>query len=275
MSTVPAPKATLLNHSALNAIARTLSTLSVVSIAALTASTASADRILGVYVGASSWQQAYDGYIQDLDAGTPINVDFEDDLGFDDDNGSVFYVALEHPIPFLPSIQLKQTNIEISETNNLTRDINIGGGEFMLADEVSSEADFSHTDITLYYQILDNIVSLDLGLTGRIFDGFVEVDDTSGAASGREDFDAVVPLVYVKARVDLPFTGGFASVSGNIIGANGSMFADYEATVGWEGKFGLGIEGGYRILDLELDDIDGVDAELTIDGGFAGIFYHF
>ena len=275
MSTAPSSKTILPNHSVLSPIARTLTRLSVASIFALTASTASADRILGIYVGANSWQQAYDGYIQDLDASNPVNVDFEDDLGFDDDNGAVLYVALEHPIPFLPSIQLKHTNIEIEETNTLSRLIDIGGQPFIVNTQVNSEADFSHTDITLYYQILDNIVSLDLGLTGRIFDGFVEVDETSGAASGREDFDAVVPLVYVKARVDLPFTGGFASVSGNIIGANGSMFADYEATVGWEGKFGLGIEGGYRILDLELDDIDGVDAELTIDGAFAGIFYHF
>jgi len=258
-----------------NQIIRAFSLLSICAITSLSASTALADRFLGVYVGASSWQQNYDGYIRDLDSNIGGNIDLEDDLGFDDDNGTVLYAALEHPIFFLPSIMLKQTDIEISATNDLTRPIEIDDQPFPVTTGIRSEADFSHTDITLYYQILDNIVSLDLGLTGRIFDGFVEIESIANGANGRENFNAVIPLIYLKARVDLPFTGGFASFSGNALGDGDNTFADYQATIGWEGKIGLGIEGGYRSLNLELDDLDDIDADLAIDGAFAGVFYHF
>ena len=256
-------------------ISKTSTLLSISALLTLGANQANADRILGVFVGGHSWQQEFDGFVRELDAVTPTDVDFQDDLGLDDDSDNVFYVALEHPVPFLPNIQLKQSNIQITGSNTLTRTIDIGGETFSATTDVSSEADLSHDDLTLYYQILDNYVSLDLGITARFFDGFVEVDETSGTTSGREEFDAVIPLIYLKARFNLPFTGGYVSVSGNVLGDGDNNFFDYQGIVGWESGFGLGVEAGYRILDLELDDIDDIDAELTVDGAFAGLFFHF
>ncbi len=242
----------------------------------LAAPTASADRLLGIFVGASSWQQEFDGFIEDRDATLPAEIDFQDDLGLDDDNGNVLYVALEHPVPFLPNVMLKQTNIEVSGNGQVTQSLSIGNGTVIdINDPVSSAADLSHDDLTLYYQILDNYVSLDLGITARFFDGYVEVNETSATNDAREEFDAVIPLVYLNARVDLPFTGAYAGASGNVLGDGDNMFADYQGVVGWESDFGLGVELGYRVLDLELDDLDDIDAELTVDGGYAGLFFHF
>ena len=242
--------------------------------AIFSASVVNADQI-GVFAGASAWQQDFDGFVSDLDAATPVEVNFQDDLGLDENDSNVIYVALEHPIPFLPNLQLKRTSIEIDGANTLDRQIEYGGQTFNVSTAIVSEADLSHTDVTAYYQLLDNYVSLDLGLTARFFDGFVEIQDDTGANSGRVEFDSPVPLLFVKARADLPLSGAYVSVSGNALGDGDNSFTDMQGTIGWESDYGLGVEAGYRILDLELDDLDDVSAELTIDGAFAGLMYHF
>jgi hypothetical protein len=52
------------------------------------------------------------------------------------------------------------------------------------------------------------------------------------------------------------------------------MFVDFQATIGYESSLGAGVELGFRSLDLELDDIDDVAIDLTIEGAFIGVFYH-
>lgn len=236
---------------------------------------AQADRILGVFAGANAWQQDFDGFVSDLSASTPVEVDFRDDLGLQDNQSNVLYVALEHPIPFLPNVQLKQTSIEIDGANTLARQIEYGGQTYSSSTSIVSEADLSHTDLTGYYQILDNYVSLDLGFTARFFDGFVEIQDSIGATSGRVEFDSPIPLVFAKARADLPLTGAYVSMTANALGDGDNSFTDIQATIGWEGRYGMGVEAGYRMLDLTLEDLDDLDADLSINGAFAGLMYHF
>lgn len=250
-------------------------TLATAIIAITFCSNASADTILGIYLGANSWQQDYDGFVRDLDTTNPLlsDIDFVDDLGLEDDSGSVIYAALEHPIPFLPNIKIQQTKVEIDGDNTLARQIEFGGETFNVSENVVSEADLSHEDITLYYEVLDNWVSLDLGLTVRFFDGFVSVE--SATESAREDFDSPVPLLYAAAKFELPLSGLYVGGNINAIGVSDSSFLDYQVIVGYESKWGLGVEAGFRSMELELDDIDDIDTDLTIDGAFFGVMYHF
>jgi len=238
---------------------------------------ASADSLLGLYVGAHSWQQNYDGHIRDLDASNPLfnaEIDFNRDLGLDDETGNVVYIAFEHGIPVLPNIKLQHTELEIEATNVPSSPIEYGGKTFSTS--INSESDLSHTDITFYYQVLDNWVSLDLGFTVRLFDGFVSVEDSASPSTfAKEEFDAAIPLLYIAAKFDLPFSGLYAGVSANGLGYDGNNFIDYQATLGYESSLGLGLEVGFRSMSLELDDIDDIEADLTIDGGFIGVFYHF
>lgn len=241
----------------------------------LLASNLYADSLLGIYAGAGIWQQNYDGSVRDLDSlglvGTEI--DFENDLGLDDEDGNVFYIALEHGVPGLPNIKLQHTELEIDANNTLSMPIEFGDQSFSIADDIATEADLTHTDLTLYYQLLDNWVSLDLGLTVRFFDGFVDI--SSSTASAREEFEAPVPLLYLATRFDLPLSGLYAGVSINALGDGDNNLVDYQAALGYESDFGLGIEGGYRGLNLDLDDVDDIEVDLTIDGAFFSLFYHF
>lgn len=242
------------------------------SLLSLASTAVTANPIFDVYAGASYWNQNYDGFVRDLDATANTEIDLENDLGFDDDDGNVFYVAFEHPIPLIPNIRLQQTSLETDANGSVSQNFEFNGEMFSISDDVASSIDLSHTDATFYWEILDNYVSLDIGLTARMIDGEVSIESTTQSA--KEDFDAVIPLIYAGARVDLPLTGLYASISGNFLGDGDNSFLDYQASIGYETVFRLGVEAGIRSLQLELDDIDDVQADITVDGAFIGLFIH-
>lgn len=238
-----------------------------VSLVAASAHVAQADTILGVYAGAGIWQSEIGGDVQD---GTTA-IDAEDDIGLEDDDNNFFYFALEHPIPVLPNIKLQHTELSVDGDNLLTRDIDFDGSVFRVSDDVSAEADLTHTDATFYYEVLDNWVSLDLGFSVRLFDGFVEIQ--SAAESAREDLDEPIPMLYAKFRFDLPLTGLSVDAEANGIGYSGNTLIDASLRLAYESGIGLGVEAGYRSMRLELDE--DIEGDIDLSGLFAGINFHF
>jgi len=234
---------------------------------------AQADTILGVYAGAGNQNFTFSGDFESSDSSDSLgNIDLDDDLGLGSEADTYFYIALEHPVPFLPNLMLASTTIEQSATSTLTRNIEFNGETFTGSSPVNSTIDLSHTDATLYYEILDNWVSLDLGLTIRKFDGEFKIE--SAGTTALEDVDFVVPLLYGKAQVDLPFTGLYVAASGNWIGAAGNTFVDATAKIGYESVFRVGIEAGYRTINMVID-ADDVEADLTFAGAYIAATVHF
>lgn len=241
-------------------------------IAACTLSMTAVADTLGFEVGAYGWQQKFSGTVS---SGSASLVDVEDNLGYDDETNNVFYAVFEHPVPVLPNIRVQQTDLDLSANGN---------GPFLFSGtpyvgSVNSSINLSHTDFTLYYEILDNWVSLDVGLTARyISDGEVQITSTQvGPTFGQtESFDAdgVLPLLYLSARIDLPLTGLYVGADINGLGVNDDSIIDYRVNLGYESTIGLGVEAGFRSFELDYDDSDD-KVDLTIDGAYAGIFYHF
>ena len=75
--------------------------------------------------------------------------------------------------------------------------------------------------------------------------------------------------------MDLPLTGLYAGAHINALGDGDNSLIDYQLTVGWESEIRLGVEAGYKSLSLDLDDVDDTQADVDIDGAFAGLFFHF
>lgn len=232
------------------------------------ASGAQADTILGVYASAGVWDAGISGNFHSEDLGS-TNIDAKGDLGLKDDKQTVVSIALEHPIPVVPNILLRRTPLEFSGSK--TTVVQFDNQTF--AGVVDSKVDLTHTDATLYYEILDNWVNLDLGLTARLFDGQVALR-SSGGQSGRVDIDAPIPMLYAKAQFDLPFSGLKFAVEGNGVGYGGNTLTDVSAKIGYESKLRFGIEGGYRRFGLKLDDVDDFTGDLTIDGPFLAVTLH-
>lgn len=216
--------------------------------ALLTPQLSHADTFLGIYAGAFAWQSELSG---NINIKNNPSFDINNNLNIDDDTNSSIYLALEHFVPFVPNIKVTRTALEFSANSNLI--------------------DFSHTDATLYYEILDNWVSLDIGLTGRIFDGEVKIPSPSTT----QELSGTVPLIYAKVQFDLPLSGLSAGIEGNFLGIDGNNLRDLDARLNYEIAAGFGVALGYRTFGLELDALDDIDADVTAKGAYLGATFHF
>lgn len=225
---------------------------------------------IGVRAGAYVWNPDISGTVR----ASGEKVDLQDDLGFSDENANVFFVAIEHPLPLLPNLLLQHTKLDASSTSTLSRTITFDDTTYIASDRVKSTLDLTHTDATLYYEVLDNWVELDLGLTVRMFDNGVKIKSEYTGDSAKLDFNSVIPMVYAAARFNLPVTGLYVALDGNGIGYSGNTLFDYRAMVGYESPIGLGAQVGFRNFDLKYEDGDD-EGDVKIDGAFAEVFYHF
>lgn len=248
---------------------KALLSLSVVALFGTTA-TVQADTVFGVYAGAGSWQQQFSG---DLTTGV-IDIDVEDDLGLDDENNNVFYFALEHPVPGIPNIRVQYVSFDTSANSTLTRTIDFNGVVFPVSEDISTQIELTQADAVLYYEVLDNWVSMDIGVSARYLDGNFAIASSTQTESA--EFTGVLPMLYGKLRFDLPFTGAWAAVEAQGIGYDGSSLIDASAVVGWESPVGLGAELGWRTYRLELDNADDFETlNFDVSGVFAAVNFHF
>ncbi len=231
---------------------------------------ASADTIFGVYAGAGSWQQNFSG---DLRSGI-TDIDVEDDLGIDDEMNNMFYLAVEHFVPVVPNVKVSYVTFDIDSESTLTQNIDFNGEIFPAGTDLSTDVSITQADALLYYELLDHVVSLDVGLGARYMDGSFEL--VSDFAVSEADFTAVVPLAYGRARADLPFSGLWAGAEVMGLGYSDNNLIDANAQIGWESPIGLGAEIGYRMLSVDIDDMDDIDeAGIDIKGPYVALNYHF
>lgn len=230
-----------------------------------------ADLIFGVYAGAGTWLHETSG---DATAG-PTEVDLEQDLGLGDEQNNVYYFAVEHPLPGLPNLRLNYADVAVDGDNVLSRTIEFNGQVFDVADAVATDVAFEQADAVFYYEVLDNVLSLDLGMAARGLDGAVEVvSGTSGAT--RAEFRGVLPLLYGRFRADLPLTGFW--VGGDAVGFayEGNRLVDVNVQLGWQSTVGFGAEAGWRRYRLEIEELDDIDqAGVAVDGPYLALNYHF
>ncbi|MEJ6497799.1 TIGR04219 family outer membrane beta-barrel protein [Pseudoalteromonas lipolytica] len=240
------------------------------------APTAQADTLLGLYLGVDGWQSdnsgsfAQDGNLQSFK--------------FDDETFTSYYAALEHPVPLIPNIKLKYTELELNGDTTLDETFSFGGSDYVVGTQVGTVSDLSHIDYILYYEIFDNdLVSIDLGVNAKQFDGEIVVTGTSQEGgqntTERVDFSGFVPLVYGRAEVGLPLTGLSVFFEGSLLAIDDSKVQDYQAGIAYALLDNLAIDmdikAGYRSMTLELDDIDDIYTDLDASGPFAGIQVHF
>lgn len=229
-------------------------------------SLASADTILGIYAGVGQWKAGLGGELGDQ--GDPTSID---ELGFEDDDGTMIWAKLEHPIPLVPNVMLKHTSLSTNSSATFEEPRNLGGSEDFTG-TVTTELDLSHTDATLYYEILDNWVTLDLGITVRKFAGHFNVNEGE-ANQELNDIDFTVPMAYGSAQFDLPLTGFHAGINLNALSIGDFSVTDTNIYAGYLGgpipMLDIGFNVGYRDLSVKFED----DEEIYVDAGFDGVYF--
>jgi outer membrane protein len=220
----------------------------------IAAPVASAD-VLGVGANISYWDSDLSG---DAAKNNDL-VDVENDLDLDSDTNANLTAYFEHPVPLLPNVRLNYTRIEQSGRGELSASFgNVAGGL-----EVDSDLDLTQFDVTLYYELLDNWVNLDLGLTARNLEGELTIQETApGGDFTRTEVDGVVPMGYLAARFDLPLTGVSVGGEVNLISFDGDSVYDYNAYGQYQLSL-LQLRAGYRQISIDYEDSDdGLDIEL-------------
>ena len=253
----------------------------------LTANTLYADTIggeisLGMYSHSPSGSASYS--LPFMGAGT--SADLEDDLYWSDEEDIMFKAYFEHPLPFIPNIKLAFSNLSHEGQGEVT-DFTWGGIEIPLQGDIATSLDLDMYDLTLYYELLDNVVEVDAGLTLRYLEGNIAVNTLANTSSPfgslsaevlseSTDFDTFVPMLYGKARFNIPSTDISLQLEANAISYDETTFYDYELSARYTLAMGLGLEGGYKAIHLDSDDLtDGLKADIDFKGPYASIVWDF
>jgi outer membrane protein len=197
--------------------------------------------ILGFQAGAGIWSQTPSGTINST-IGSATLTETEKDENY-------AYFSLEHPVPLLPNFKYATTAVTAA-----------GSG-------INTVFDLDQTDATLYYEILDNAVSLDIGVTARKIEG---IFSTGGLS---ETFSETVPMIYAAAEISLP--AGFALVGEiNTISSGDDKVTDIIAKLTYTTDFNLGVEVGTRKQTYDVS-VDTIQADIEFSGLFAGVYFKF
>ncbi len=238
--------------------------------ALLMVTSANAD-FIGAEAGYAAWSSNLSGSIKGGDAGD-ANIGLQDDLGFgSNESNSFFWAYIDHPLPLIPNLKIQKTTF--SDTSSKNANVTFDSKNY--TGTVSTELTLDQIDLITYYRILDNWVNLDLGFNFKVIDGNIKLSNGGATTNTDKDFSAIIPMLYAKARFDLPFSGLSVEADTSYIGLNGSSFTDMKAGVVYETSYGLGVTAGYRMQNVTIDDIDNTNTDLDIKGIYAGLFYHF
>ena len=212
--------------------------------------------VVGLGASVSYWDSDLSG--QAVDNGDVVDV--EKDLNLDSDSNANASLYLEHPVPVLPNVRLNYTVIEQSGQGRLgvSGFAAIPGGV-----QVQSDFDLDQLDLTLYYEVLDNWVNLDLGITARDLSGELVIQAIGGNFSLSETkVDGVLPMAYLAARFDLPLTGVSLGAEGNFISFDGDSLHDFNAYGQYEISL-IQFRAGYRQMSIDYEDgNDRLDVEI-------------
>lgn len=211
---------------------------------AILASTLSAD-IARVELGAGAWAHTPSGEVGVVEV-TDQSEQTE----------AYIWALVKHPVPVIPNLRVEYTNASVGD--------------------VAGNMNFTQYDVVPYYNILDNTawITLDLGLDIKM----LEVSADTGSFS--DDTDSIVfPLGYVRARVQVPFTGFGAEADVKYIEYSDNTIYDVRAKLDYTfTSFPViepGIEIGYRIQKIETTELLGTGMAVDFEGVYAGVMVRF
>jgi outer membrane protein len=234
-------------------------------------SSAASAEIAGFEIGIAGWQASPSGWVQDEGTTGADRVDLEDDLQLGDETSGFAWIRLMHPIPVLPNIKLTYTPLQFEGSGTVDREFTFGNVTFTGSEQVDSEAELDQWDVTLFYEVLDNVVDLDLGINVKVLDGHFKATRRTTGETDEVDFTAPIPMLYANVGVNIPGTGIGLAVEASGIGYSGNSLSDIKASIGYTFAGVVGVEAGYRRLQMKIDDIEDVSADITIDGPYLGV----
>jgi outer membrane protein len=203
------------------------------------------------------WFPSLDGTVKVEESGVGDTIDFDKDLGIDDEN----YPSVEAFVGLgNHHLSLAYTEIDYSGKEELTRSIEFAGETYTIGDVVTSSIEFSMIDLHYQYDLLDleNILAgFSLGgvLQLKYLDGDVALKTTG--IDETEDFTLPIPMLGVNLHVGILADILEARLRGTAIGYSGNSIYEIMADVSWTPFPFMDIHGGYKtfVIDIDEDDV--------------------
>lgn len=220
---------------------------------------------LSISVGGGAWNADPSGSFKKTTDPEPVDVNNQ--LFWDAETQGYAFITFEHFVPIIPNARLMLTSIDQSGSGNTS--FTFDGVDY--SGNVSNKFSLDALDLLLYYEVLDNVVSLDLGLNIRN----LQIDYTiKNGIPTTDSVDETVPMLYVLVGGS-PWPDLIISGELSYMAYSGSSISDFTAKVAYTTNFFVGFEAGYRQQKYEFDDVSGTDAKLDFDGVFAGAYLKF
>ena len=201
-------------------------------------------------------------------------IDVEDDLKWSNESDVFAQFYFEHPIPIIPNIKLGYTDFSHKGSGTVGQSFTFANQTFNASSDIQTDFNLKMYDVGLYYEILDNWVNLDLGLNVKFIEGSLAVVSNL-VAEERTDFSTPLPMVYAKARFDVPTTDLSFLAEGNYVEYEGNRFYDAEVGARYTFALGFGVEAGYKTMSLKLDNVSDVSMETEFSGAYGKIVWDF
>ncbi|MBE0597212.1 MAG: hypothetical protein IH614_08085 [Desulfuromonadales bacterium] len=232
-----------------------------------------ADEIFSLKVGYLSLEPK--GSFASRESGFDTRIDFDDDINFGKSEEVMAEAAL-----LLGSFRLSlgYLPLNFTGTSTLNQTLIFNGQPFSATDTVNGELDVDLWDLGLTWYLLnfdDLPVRLQLGpeLSVKVLDGDITLQNrTTGL---RESVSGTVPVPTIGARARLGL-GDFVAVIGRVgyVEYSDNSFLDADAQIEFSPIPLLGLFGGYRYLDIEVDE-DDLFIDARFSGPYAGAFLRF
>ncbi|MBI5576028.1 MAG: hypothetical protein HY896_06645 [Deltaproteobacteria bacterium] len=226
----------------------------------------------GFEVGARGmyWFPDLDANVKTTVSGVTGEFDAKSDLGVGDENfpsGEAFLrVGRAH-------FRVGYTPVSFDGNNTISRNITFNGQTYTSGTNVITDLELKMADGEFQFDIVRPnvaVANFNLGLILKVkyVDGKVEL--RSSAQTQTKDFKAPIPMIGLGAgagflknmvRADARVTG--VSYSGNHL-FEGDGFVSFSPV-----PF-VSVQGGYRIIDLKIDD-DDIVAKLKLKGPYVGV----
>ena len=232
-------------------------------------SIASADLVI---VNGNSWDYEVSGKIRDS-ATVGFEVDLKTDLFLQDKKQTFVLAYIEHPIPVLPNIRIGSTSLSTTGSGDAIKTFTYNNQTFNINTPITSSLNLDHTEIALYWNVLDNVVGFDLGLNVKSFDGAVKLDTTG--VSVNEVFDETVPMLYAGLQIELPYG---LQIAGDMsyIAYDGSSFTDTLVRLRYTSDYIIGAEIGYRSFVIDYEDTTANEyVDIDFSGPYVGLHLAF
>ena len=225
----------------------------------------------GIYLGGGGWLKSAGGTVAYTNADyANLASDLKLNLSID----TYYYLTIEHPVPLIPNYRYFHTDNKNSGSGSISSTYNFGGVAFETGSSVSTSLDISSTSHILYYELLDNYVSFDVGLAFIQMDGKFSAQETgNGNNSVNFPINTLIPSAYVSAGVTIPYINMSLVYEQTLLKLGSSEISDVAYKFTFEDGL-IGYESAIRTQTVKLD-VSSIKSEMVFGGMYVGMYIHF